>query len=230
MKIAVIGAMEEEISILRDAMVERTTKVIAGSEYTKGILEGKEVVMLKSGIGKVNAAMSTAILFEEFKPDVVINTGSAGGFNSELEVGDVIISTEVRYHDVDVTAFGFEYGQVPELPAAFEADERLRKIAVNSINEMQDIKVVEGLIVTGDSFINELDHAEEINRKFVGLQAAEMEAASIAQVAYKFDIPFIIIRSLSDIAGKESNLTFDQFLGKAAVNSAKLVTKIIKNI
>src|SRR5690606_22914425 len=115
MKIAIIGAMEEEVTLLREKIEGREQEVIAGCEFTTGMMDDAEVVLLRSGIGKVNAAMSTAILLERFKPDYVINTGSAGGFNPDLNVGDVVISTEVRHHDVDVTAFGYEYGQVPQL-------------------------------------------------------------------------------------------------------------------
>jgi len=181
---------------------------------------------LRSGIGKVNAAMSTAILLERFKPDYVINTGSAGGLNPELNVGDVVISTDVRHHDVDVTAFGYEYGQVPQLPAAFEAEVSLVTVAESCAKEIEGIQVVKGLITTGDSFISKPEQAGFIKSKFTNLQAVEMEAAAIAQVAYQFGTPFVIIRSLSDIAGKESNLSFDQFLETAAVHSATLVMKI----
>ena len=118
MKVAIIGAMEEEVTILRDKLENLKQETIAGSEFNIGTLNGVDVIVLKSGIGKVNAAMSTTILLEKFKPDYVINTGSAGGYHEELNVGDVVISTEVRHHDVDVTIFGYEYGQVPQLPAS----------------------------------------------------------------------------------------------------------------
>ncbi|UQD52832.1 5'-methylthioadenosine/S-adenosylhomocysteine nucleosidase [Bacillus methanolicus] len=230
MKIAIIGAMEEEVALLREKMEERSVEIIAGCEYTSGILDGVSVVLLRSGIGKVNAAMSTSILLERFKPDYVINTGSAGGLNPELNVGDIVISTEVRHHDVDVTAFGYEYGQVPQLPAAFEADHKLVQIAETSAKEIKDIQVVKGLIATGDSFMNDPERVEVIRNKFTGLQAVEMEAAAIAQVAYQFGCPFVVIRSLSDIAGKESNVSFEQYLEKAAANSAALVMKIVSSI
>ena len=129
MKIAIIGAMEEEVRMLRANIDDAEEEVIGGSQYTTGKMHGVEVVLLRSGIGKVNAAMSTAVLLERFKPDVVVNTGSAGGFDADLNVGDVVISTEVRHHDVDVTAFGYEYGQVPQLPAAFSADAKLKEVA-----------------------------------------------------------------------------------------------------
>ncbi|MDE3839698.1 5'-methylthioadenosine/S-adenosylhomocysteine nucleosidase [Bacillus methanolicus] len=230
MKVAIIGAMEEEVALLREKMEERSVETIAGCEFTSGMLNGVDVVLLRSGIGKVNAAMSTSILLERFKPDYVINTGSAGGLNPELNVGDVVISTEVRHHDVDVTAFGYEYGQVPQLPAAFEADHKLVQIAETAAIEIKDIQVVKGLIATGDSFMNDPGRVEVIRNKFTGLQAVEMEAAAIAQVSYQFGCPFVVIRSLSDIAGKESNVSFQQYLEKAAVNSATLVMKIVSSI
>jgi adenosylhomocysteine nucleosidase len=227
MKIAIIGAMEEEVVLLRDHIEDRTQETIAGCEFTFGKLHNKEVILLKSGIGKVNAAMSTTILLEKYKPDCIINTGSAGGNNPILNVGDAVISSEVRHHDVDVTAFGYEHGQVPQLPAAFAADEKLVKIAEAAANGISDIQVVTGLIASGDTFMNDPEKVEYVRTKFNELQAVEMEAAAIAQVAYQFGVPFVIIRSLSDIAGKESNISFDQYLDKAAKNSAELVMKMV---
>jgi len=230
MKIAIIGAMEEEVTLLRENISNPVVETIAGCEYTSGTMKGKEVVLLRSGIGKVNAAMSTAVLLQHFKPDSIINTGSAGGFDPALNVGDVVISTEVRHHDVDVTAFGYEYGQVPQLPAAFTADEKLKEIAVQSVKKMGDVQVVSGLIATGDSFMSDPVRVEAIRDKFDSLQAVEMEAAAIAQVAHQFGTPFVIIRSLSDIAGKESDLSFDQYLEKAALHSANMVMNIVESV
>ncbi|WP_409289420.1 5'-methylthioadenosine/S-adenosylhomocysteine nucleosidase [Peribacillus sp. SCS-37] len=230
MKAAIIGAMEEEVSILRDQVENLTQETIAGCEFNMGTLNGKEIILLKSGIGKVNAAVSTAILLERYKPDVIINTGSAGGFLSSLEVGDVVISSEVRHHDVDVTAFGYEYGQVPQLPAAFLADDKLVKAAEEAAGEIEGIQVVMGLIATGDSFMSDSSRVEFVREKFPQLYAAEMEAAAIAQTAYQFGVPFVVIRSLSDIAGKESDISFDKFLVTAAENSARLVTKIVDRL
>ncbi|OIU70653.1 5'-methylthioadenosine/S-adenosylhomocysteine nucleosidase [Rossellomorea aquimaris] len=230
MRIAIIGAMEEEVALLRENITNPQTDTIAGCEYTSGTMKGKEVILLRSGIGKVNAAMSTAVLLQHFKPDAIINTGSAGGFDPSLNVGDVVISTEVRHHDVDVTAFGYEYGQVPQLPAAFTADEKLKKAAVESVRELGDAQVVSGLIATGDSFMNDPARVEAIRDKFTGLQAVEMEAAAIAQVAHQFEVPFVIIRSLSDIAGKESDVSFEQYLEKAALHSAKMVMNIVESL
>ena len=166
MKIAIIGAMEEEVIILRNQLENTKQDVIAGSEFTEGTYKGIEVVLLKSGIGKVNAALSTTLLLDRYKPDYVINTGSAGGFHEALNVGDVVISTEVRHHDVDVTAFGYEYGQVPGLPAAYKADSDLLEIAVKKAEEINDIQVVKGLIATGDSFMNDPVRVDYIRTKF----------------------------------------------------------------
>ncbi len=230
MKIAIIGAMEEEVSLLRENIEKPSVETIAGCEYTSGTMKGHEVILLRSGIGKVNAAMSTAILLQHFTPDAIINTGSAGGFDPSLNVGDVVISTEVRHHDVDVTAFGYEYGQVPQLPPAFTADSLLKQTAINSVKELGDVQVVSGLIATGDSFMNDPVRVDAIRDKFVDLQAVEMEAAAIAQVAHQFQVPFVIIRSLSDIAGKKSDLSFEQYLDKAALHSAKMVMNIVESI
>ena len=230
MKIAIIGAMEEEVVILREQMENRQVETIANSEFTTGTLNGAEVILLRSGIGKVNAAMTTAILLHHFQPDTVINTGSAGGLNPDLSVGDVVISTEVRHHDVDVTAFGYEYGQVPQLPAAFVADEKLVNIAVSCAAEGGEEQVVKGLIATGDAFMSDPERVLAVGKKFTGLQAVEMEAAAIAQVAHQFGTPFVVIRSISDIAGKESDVSFEQFLPKAARHSANLVVSIVDRL
>ncbi|MBS4209021.1 5'-methylthioadenosine/S-adenosylhomocysteine nucleosidase [Bacillus sp. FJAT-50079] len=230
MKIAIIGAMEEEVALLREQIKNKQTETIAGCEMIAGSIGEKEVILLRSGIGKVNAAMSTTILMERYNPDVIINTGSAGGYNPELKVGDLVISTEVRHHDVDVTIFGYEYGQVPQLPAAFKADHGLIEVALKAASTFENIQAVQGLIATGDSFMNDADRVEFVRGKFTDLQAVEMEGAAIAQVAHQYNVPFVVIRSLSDIAGKESHLSFDQFLETAAVNSANLVLGMIKAI
>ncbi len=230
MKIAIIGAMEEEVAYLRENIESAESVVIANTEYTTGLMFGVDVVLLKSGIGKVNAAMGTAVLLEKFKPDFIINTGSAGGYNPDLNVGDMVISTEVRHHDVDVTAFDYEYGQVPQLPAAFIADEKLVSLAEKVAAGIDGVGVGKGLIATGDVFMSDPERVQFVREKFPQLQAVEMEAAAIAQVAYQFGIPFVVTRALSDIAGKESDLSFDQFLEKAALHSAQLAMGIVKEL
>lgn len=230
MKIAIIGAMEEEVAYLRENIESAESVVIANTEYTTGQMFGVDVILLKSGIGKVNAAMGTAVLLEKFKPDFIINTGSAGGYNPELNVGDMVISTEVRHHDVDVTAFDYEYGQVPQLPAAFIADEKLVLLAEKVAAGIDGVGVGKGLIATGDVFMSDPERVRFVRDKFPQLQAVEMEAAAIAQVAYQFNVPFVVTRALSDIAGKESDLSFDQFLEKAALHSAQLAMGIVKEL
>mgnify|MGYP001092159941 CR=1 FL=1 len=228
MKIAIIGAMEEEVAILRDHIQEPQVQTVASYEFTSGKMHDKEVVLLKSGIGKVNAAMSATILQERYQPNYVINTGSAGGFNPALKIGDVVISTEVRHHDVDVTAFGYEYGQVPGLPSAFLADEKLQQIAEACAKKFPEIQIVKGLIATGDTFMSDPKKVFAVSEKFAQVQAVEMEAAAIAQVFHQYGVPFVVIRSLSDIAGKESDISFDQFIDTAAKNSAEMVMEIVK--
>ena len=230
MKVSIIGAMEEEVQLLRSTMTDISQETIANVEYTFGKMNGVDVILSRSGIGKVNAAISTSILLDRFKPDYVINTGSAGGFDPALNVGDVVISTEVTHHDVDATIFGYVHGQVPQMPATYAADEKLIAIAEEKAKEISGIQIVRGLIATGDSFMNDPVRVEDVRKKFNGVQAVEMEAAAVAQVCYQFKVPFVIIRSLSDIAGKESNISFDQYLEKAAVNSANLVMKIVEGL
>ncbi|AXM90594.1 5'-methylthioadenosine/adenosylhomocysteine nucleosidase [Anoxybacillus ayderensis] len=230
MKIAIIGAMEEEVAILREKIADRTETTVANCSFYSGTLDGANVVLLKSGIGKVNAAMSTTILLERFAPDVVINTGSAGGFAPSLNVGDIVISTEVVHHDVDVTAFGYAYGQVPGMPARYKADERLVQAAETSAVHIRDIQVAKGLIATGDSFMHDPARVDFVRTQFPDLYAVEMEAAAIAQVCHQFGVPFVVIRALSDIAGKESNVSFEQFLQKAALHSSELVQWMVNEL
>ncbi|WP_299203382.1 5'-methylthioadenosine/S-adenosylhomocysteine nucleosidase [uncultured Amphritea sp.] len=230
LKIGIIGAMDEEVELLKQSMEERQEHTIAGYSLYTGTMHGVQVVLLKSGIGKVNAAIGTTLMLQEFQPTCVINTGSAGGFATELEVGDVVISTEVRHHDVDVTVFGYEHGQVPGLPAAFIPDNFLGDVAQRCVSRMEGIKTVKGLIATGDSFMNCPERVAKTREHFPTMKAVEMEAAAIAQTCYQFDVPFIVIRALSDIAGKESNLSFDQFLVVAAKHSAEMVMAIVQTI
>lgn len=230
MKIAVIGAMEEEVELLRNTLEDTSTKTIANSEYTEGTYAGHHVILLKSGIGKVNAAMSTTILLHEYKPDVVINTGSAGGYDQNLEVGAIVISDEVRHHDVDATIFGYEMGQVPQMPIAYKSDEKLMKLAEEAVTEIGEHQYAVGLITTGDSFMNDPERVETVRGFFPTMKAVEMEAAAVAQVCYQFGTPFVVIRALSDIAGKESNISFDEFLPVAAKHSTQIVLKVISKL
>lgn len=228
--IGIIGAMDEEVELLQNNMEVESTELVAGCQFTTGTLDGKSVVLLKSGIGKVNAAMATTILHEKYKPSYVINTGSAGGFAKELEVGDLVISTEVTYHDVDVTAFNYDYGQIPGSPARYRADEKLVELALQETKQLDKTQASKGLIATGDSFMQDETRVHFVRNKFPSMIAAEMEAAAIAQVCSKYETPFVIIRALSDIAGKESSISFDSFLKIAATNSASLIIKMVNKL
>ncbi|WP_282019916.1 5'-methylthioadenosine/S-adenosylhomocysteine nucleosidase [Planomicrobium okeanokoites] len=230
MKIGIIGAMEEEVELLRSSLENPEVETIANCEFTKGTYQGQEIVLLKSGIGKVNAAMSTTILLQHFKPELVINTGSAGGFDKDLEVGSIVISDEVRHHDVDVTAFGYEMGQVPQMPAAFQSNPELIELAEKAVSELEDLPYAVGLIATGDSFMNDPERVESVRGHFPEMKAAEMEAAAVAQVCYQFDTAFVVIRALSDIAGKESSVSFEEFLPKAAEHSTKIVLRVVERL
>ncbi|WP_088007984.1 5'-methylthioadenosine/S-adenosylhomocysteine nucleosidase [Indiicoccus explosivorum] len=230
MKIAVIGAMEEEVELLRASLAHTSSHVIANSEFTTGTYEGQDIVLLKSGIGKVNAAMSTALLLHVYKPDIVINTGSAGGFDETLEVGSVVISDEVRHHDADATAFGYEMGQIPQMPASFLANPELVELAKKAAGELSGQPAAVGLVATGDSFMSDAGRVEMVRQSFPDMKAAEMEAAAVAQVCYQFDVPFVVIRALSDIAGKESNVSFEEFLETAAKNSTAIVLRVIRDL
>lgn len=230
MKIGVIGAMEEEVELLRSSLENAQSEEIANCEFTSGTYKDQEIILLKSGIGKVNAAMSTTILLQHFKPDLVINTGSAGGFDENLEVGSIVISDEVRHHDVDVTIFGYEMGQVPQMPAAYHSNEELKELAVEAVSELGEHSYAVGLIATGDSFMDDPERVAKAREAFPDMKASEMEAAAVAQVCYQFDTAFVVIRALSDIAGKESSVSFEEFLPVAAKHSTEIVLNVVERL
>lgn len=227
MKFGIIGAMDEEIELLKKKMTNKQEIEIASVLFIEGKLNDNEIILLKSGIGKVNAAMATTILLERFEPTHVINTGSAGGFSNKLEVGDIVIGKEVVHHDVDVTAFDYKYGQVPNMPASFPADNILID-KINTVLNDLSIKSEIGLIATGDSFMSDPKRVAAVKKKFPNMIAAEMEGAAIAQVCYQYQVPFVIIRALSDIAGEKSSISFNEFLHLAARNAANIITQLIK--
>jgi len=227
--IGIIGAMDEEIELLKSRMSNKEEVEVANCLFVTGELEGSSIVLLKSGIGKVNAGMATAILAERFSPDLVINTGSAGGFSKTLDVGDLVISNDVVYHDVDVTAFDYKYGQVPGMPETFAADTKLIEMTCDAVKSL-DINYEIGLIATADTFMSDPDRVAFAREKFPDMIAAEMEAAAIAQVCWQYNIPFVVIRALSDIAGKESAISFDEFVVTAGRNAAQLIMSVLEKI
>lgn len=226
MKVAIIGAMEEEVTLLRAQIQNCQTLKRGGCEIYSGKLQGMDVALLKSGIGKVAAAMGTTLLIEHCQPDIVINTGSAGGLASTLKVGDIVISDEVRYHDADLTAFGYEPGQMAGCPAAFIADEKLIRLAEQSVQKLR-LNSVRGLICSGDAFINGSEPLARIKATFPKVAAVEMEAAAIAHVCHQFEMPFVVVRAISDVADQTSHLSFDEFLGIAAKQSSLMVTTLL---
>lgn len=229
MKVGIIGAMEEEVTLLRDKIENRQTLKLAGIEIYTGTLNGTDVALLKSGIGKVSAAMGATLLLEHCKPDMIINTGSAGGLASALKVGDIVVSDEARYHDADVTAFGYEIGQMAGCPAAFKADEKLAAAAEACISQL-DLNAVRGLIVSGDAFINGSVSLAKIRHNFPQAVAVEMEGAAIAHVCHNFGVPFVVVRAISDVADQQSHLSFDEFLAVAAKQSTLLVETLIQKL
>ncbi|EQB9844151.1 5'-methylthioadenosine/S-adenosylhomocysteine nucleosidase [Cronobacter sakazakii] len=229
MKAGIIGAMEEEVTLLRDKIDNRQTLNIAGCEIYTGTLNGVDVALLKSGIGKVSAAMGATLLLEHCKPDVIINTGSAGGLAPSLKVGDIVISDEVRYHDADVTAFGYEYGQMAGCPAAFKADEKLIAAAQETIEKL-NLHAVRGLVVSGDAFINGSVNLAKIRHNFPQAIAVEMEATAIGHVCHNFGVPFVVVRAISDVADQQSHLSFEEFLAVAAKQSSLMLETLLTSL
>lgn len=227
MKIGIIGAMEQEVAILKDALSNRQESQHAGCTFYTGQLNGVDVVLLQSGIGKVAAAVGTTILLTQFQPDAVINTGSAGGFDSSLNLGDVVISSEVRHHDADVTAFGYEIGQMAGQPAAFQADANLMAVAEQALQQREGDHAVRGLICTGDAFVCKPEQQAFIRQHFPAVIAVEMEASAIAQTCHQFNVPFVVVRAISDVADKESPMSFEEFLPLAAQSSSEMVINMV---
>lgn len=227
--IGIIGAMEEEVAILKDKIKNLEEIKIAHVIFYKGNLEGKDLILTQSGIGKVNVAISTTLLINQFKPDLIINTGSAGALDKSLNVGDVVVSDMVAYHDADARAFGYQLGQIPQMPAQFVADKALINKAIEAI-EQQQINAKTGLIVSGDSFIGTSEQRIAIKTNFPQAMAAEMEATAIAQTCHQFNMPFIITRAISDLADGDAGITFEAFLEKAAISSSEIVEHLIKTI
>lgn len=228
MKTGIIGAMEVEVSTLISSMEEDHKETIARMEFHEGRLCGKDVVIVRSGIAKVNAAVCTQILCGRYHVDRIINTGVAGSLNNDINIGDIVVSRECTYHDVNVTIFGYRYGEVPQMGiAAFPADESMIKEAVRAVQEAAvDVRPFIGKVVSGDQFVHEHAVKEEI-RKNVGGDCCEMEGTAIAQTAWLNHVPFVIIRAISDKADEKTTVSYDEFEAKAAVHCANIVRYMI---
>jgi adenosylhomocysteine nucleosidase len=234
--IGIIGAMEDEVTLLKNALRDVRSERAGVFEFFTGTLEKKPVVLLRCGIGKVNAAVGCALLISRFRPDLVINTGSAGGIDPSLRFGDAVISSGLLYHDVDVTAFGYAPGQLPKMPTVFEVPEVLIRRAETAVDSLkregvlpESFNHVRGVIGSGDVFMHEPDRIAEARRLFPGMAAVEMESTAVAHACYLFSVPALIIRALSDIAGAESPVKFDEFLPVASKHSSEIVRRLVRD-
>lgn len=226
--IGIIGAMDEEVEQIKDIMSDVKIISKASMDFCSGIIMEKEVVVVRSGIGKVNAGICTQILVDMFNVNLVINTGIAGSLNADIDIGDIVLSTDAIQHDVDAVAFGYEKGQIPRMDTlSFKADDRLIDIAEESChNACPDVKVFRGRVVSGDQFIADKKTKDEITETFAGL-CTEMEGAAIAQVAYMNRIPFLILRAISDKADESAEMDYPAFERKAIANSVSILKKMI---
>jgi adenosylhomocysteine nucleosidase len=227
MNILILGAMDEEVALLNASLEGLVTQHIAHLTCQTGSYAGHSVMVAKCGIGKVAAALATGLLCQEFQPDVVINTGSAGGFDPRIDVGDIIIGSDLIQHDVNLTHFGYKLGQPAGMPEVFSADETWAELALECVGNMPDLVGISGIIGSGDAFIGSDEQAVQLRNDFPQLAAVEMEGAAIGQVCHLLDIPCLVIRSISDHANKASSMTFEQYLPIAAKNSANLVMAVL---
>ncbi|EPV60566.1 5'-methylthioadenosine/S-adenosylhomocysteine nucleosidase [Streptococcus agalactiae GB00924] len=227
MKIGIIAAMEEELKLLVENLEDKSQETVLSNVYYSGRYGEHELVLVQSGVGKVMSAMSVAILVESFKVDAIINTGSAGAVATGLNVGDVVVSDTLVYHDVDLTAFGYDYGQMSMQPLYFHSDKTFVSTfeAVLSKEEMTS-KI--GLIATGDSFIAGQEKIDVIKGHFPQVLAVEMEGAAIAQAAQATGKPFVVVRAMSDTAAHDANITFDEFIIEAGKRSAQVLMAFLK--
>lgn len=230
-KIGIIGAMELEVEELKEKMEVRRTESRASMEFFEGTLNGTEVVIVRSGIGKVNAALCAQILCDLFGVSHIINTGVAGSLKNEINIGDIVVSSDALHHDVDVRIFGYPLGEVPQVGClAFPADEHLRELAVSCCREANpDIGVFEGRVVSGDQFVSDKQVKENIIKNFQGY-CVEMEGAPIAHAAYLNHVPFVIIRAISDKADDSAEMDYPTFERAAAAHSAALVEQMLPKI
>lgn len=229
--IGIIGAMDEEVSQIVEVMAVTEKYEKASMVFYKGTLSGKDVVIVRSGIGKVNAAVCTQILADHFDADYVINTGIAGSLKAEIDIADVVLSSDVLHHDMDATGFGYAPGQIPRMDVlSFKADERLIELARTVCSKVvPEIGVHVGRVVSGDQFISDKQVKERIVKNFEGY-CTEMEGAAIAQTAYLNGIPFLILRAISDKADDSATMDYPAFEKMAIENSVKIIKELVAEI
>jgi adenosylhomocysteine nucleosidase len=229
-KIGLIGAMKEEIELFHDHMKEARETNKAGITFIEGVFFGKPVVLCKSGVGKVNAAVTTQILIDAFHVDSIIFTGVAGALDPELDIGDIVVSTECMQHDMDVTALGFPKGTIPyEDKSVFPADSRLVELAMQSAAKLFGGRVKKGRILSGDQFIADRQTVRSLHEEMNG-SCTEMEGAAVAQVCSMNAIPYVIIRSMSDKADGSAHINFAEFTLHASENSYRIVEDMIHHL
>ena len=229
--VGIIGAMEQEVAKIKEKMQDVTITSRARMDFYEGTLEGKKVVVVRSGIGKVNAGMCTQILADVFGVEAVINTGIAGSLNNDVNIGDIVLSTDVLHHDMDAIGFGYKKGQIPQMDEfSFPADEKLRKLAAKVCKEVNpEISVFEGRICSGDQFISDKSVKDAIISEFGGF-AVEMEGAAIGQAAYLNHIPFLVVRAISDKADGSAHMDYAEFEMAAIEHSVKLTVRMIQEL
>ena len=229
MKFGIIGAMEEEVAQLKEKMTDLTITKKAGMEFYDGLLLGKSVTVVRSGIGKVNAGCCTQILADLFSVDCVINTGIAGSLDASIDIGDIVLCTDAVQHDVDAVAFGYDLGVIPRMPVSFfPADENLRRAAKAVCEKVNpEINVHEGRVATGDQFIADKTKKDFIVTNFAA-KCTEMEGAAIAQAAYNNNLPFLIIRAISDKADDSAEMDYPTFEAIAAHRCAQVTMTMAK--
>ena len=228
MKIGIIGAMESEIQLLREYLGNPAPTHLRRYAFYEGHIGNHQVVVLLSGIGKVSASIGTALLIDHFAPELVINTGTAGGLRHS-KVFDMVLATEVSYYDVDVTAFGYAIGQQAQMPRSYLPAEQWFYKAQESVARYTS-QLHCAPIVSGDSFVSKKETRQWIETHFPEAVAVEMEAAAIAQTCYLMDTPFLILRTVSDNAGEGNTISYDTFVSQAAALSAKMNIDFIEHL
>ncbi|GAB7388915.1 5'-methylthioadenosine/adenosylhomocysteine nucleosidase [Bacillaceae bacterium] len=228
--IGIIGAMDEEIALYKEAMEALCVEQKAGITFFAGKLCGRDVVLCKSGVGKVNASVCTQILIDRYQVERVIFTGVAGALDPALEIGDIVVSTDCMHHDMDVTALGFARGEIPFQPSSvFAADATLVALAVKASEKVNAGKTVTGRILSGDQFIASRDKVKELYETFQGV-CTEMEGAAVAQVCQMNGVPFVIIRSMSDKADGSAQVNFAEFTHLASERSFRIVAHMLQEM
>ncbi len=231
MKLGFIGALESEINELKECMTDSECVERDGLQFYDGFINHREIIVVKCGFGKVNAGRCTQILIDSFDIDMIINTGVGGALDPKLNIGDIVLSTDVVQHDFNLSALGFKKGAIPpRRDPAFRADDGLRVLAKRACTLVnKDISVFEGRIATGDQFINTREEKDRIRNEF-GAMCCEMEGGAIAQICHLNGVPFVIIRAISDKVDETEYVDYTVFEAEAAGNCAKIVKQMVEDM